>query len=104
MYSVIAYSPEANSVRADGQTTAGGPDGLLTDGGTSVGSVDHDALLDKDADVLNGSLAVAALAPEEHVSWLSLGTGDVLAHLGVVLSLSSTGYEALVYLFRCRTE
>lgn len=66
-----------------------------------MGSVDHDALLYKDTDVLNGSLAVAALAPEEHVSGLGLGTGDVLAHLGVVLGLSSAGYDALVYDIRC---
>lgn len=104
MYRVVKYLPETNSVGADGQTTAGGPDGLLTDGSTSVGSVDHDALLDEDADVRNAGLAVTALAPEEHVSGLGLGAGDVLAHLGVVLSLSSAGYEALVYLLRCRIE
>lgn len=81
--------PEANGIGADGETAAGSPDALLTDLGASVGGVDHGAGLDKDTNVLNSSVAVAALAPEDQVTRLGLGTGNVLAHGGVVLRLSS---------------
>lgn len=56
-----------------------------------MSGVDHGASLDKDTDVLNASLAVAALAPEDEVTGLGLGTGNVLAHGGVVLLLSGAG-------------
>lgn len=61
-----------------------------------MGSVDHDTLPDKDADVGDAAGTVAVLTPEQHITRLRLGAGKVLAHLGVVLSISSAGYLALV--------
>lgn len=45
-----------------------------------MGSIDNDAGLDKDGDVSDLVLAVTVGGPEEHVTRLSLGTGEMLAH------------------------
>lgn len=54
-------------------------------------SIDHPSGASEDANMHDTSLAVATLAPEDQVTRLGLTTGKVLAHLGVVLSLGSSG-------------
>lgn len=90
--------PEAHSIRADGNTAARGPDGLLTNRSTSMSSVDHSSRANKDADVSNLGSTVATSGPEKHITSFGLGTGDVLAHLGVVLLLGCAGNSLLLSL------
>lgn len=84
MYKCV-YLPESNSIRADVQAAAGGPKRLLTDRNASVSSVDDGAGLDKDGNMLHSAAALATSGPEEHVTGLSLGARNMLAHLGLVL-------------------
>lgn len=88
--------PEANSIRANLETATRSPDILLTDIRAGLGSVDHLARPGEDADVGNRILAVTILTPEEHITGLGLAARDMLAHLGVILSLCSTSYKVLV--------
>lgn len=85
------HLPKSNSVGANLLATARGPDRLVTNGGASVGSVDHPAGLGEDANMGNVVGAVAVGGPEEHVTGLSVSARNVLAHAGVILGLSSAG-------------
>ena len=76
-----------NCIWADGLAARTRPDGLLPNRRSGVGRVDNDAFANENANVGHAVLAVAIRGPEEHITGLGFGAGQMLAETRVILGL-----------------
>lgn len=84
----MIYIP--HNIRTDTLSTIGSPNSLLTHRRTSVSSINHRLIIDKDTDMHNLVLAITTSSPEQEITRLSLRTRIPLAQAGVILVLRDT--------------